>query len=100
MKFFDKCVAADFLYEKKSGKTLRCRIMADSLNFETDQGLITRNEISQIHIVHHLSYDEFNITMRDGSCRRSVIENGKITVEDGGQLASYSLCKLDYIKVG
>ena len=100
MKFFDKCVAADFLYEKKSGKTLRCSIMADSLNFETDQGLITRNEISQIHIVHHLSYDEFNITMRDGSRRRSVIENGKITVEDGGQLASYSLCKLDYIKVG
>ena len=32
--------------------------------------------------------------------KHTVIENGKITVNVNGELANYSLCKLDYIKIG
>ena len=99
-KFFDKCVSADFLYAKSWDKSLHCIITSESLNIQTEQGLVTRSDISEMHIVHHFSYDEVNITMKDNSYRRAVIENGKITVNDGGKLSDYSLCKLDYIEIG
>lgn len=99
-KFFDKCIAADYLYAKNWDKSLHCIIAPASLNIQTEQGIVTRKNISHIHIVHHFSYDELNITLNDGSDRQTVIENGKITVNENGKLANYSLCKLDYIELG
>lgn len=75
-------------------------ITPESLNIQTEQGLVTRKNISQINIIHHFSYDKLNITMNDGTHRCAVIENGKITVNDNGKFVNYSLCKLDYIEIG
>lgn len=98
--FFDKCISADYLYSSSWDKSLHCIIMPESLNIQTEQGLVTRKDMSYIHIIHHFSYDELNIKLNDGNNRRVVIENGKITVNDRGEFADYSLCKLDYIEIG
>ncbi len=99
-RFFEKCISADFLYVNSWSKSLHCMVESNSLTFKTEQGIVTRKDISHIHIVHHFSYDELNITLNDGSDRRVVIENGKIAVNNGGEFADYSLCKLDYIGIG
>lgn len=99
-EFFDKCVSSDYLYARSWDKSLHCIITPESLNIQTEQGLVTRKNMSQINIIHHFSYDELDITMNDGSHRCAVIENGKITVIDNGKFANYSLCKLDYIEIG
>lgn len=99
-RFFEKCVSADYLYANSWDKSLHCIILPEALNIQTEQGLVTRKDISYIHIIHHFSYDELNITLNDGSDRRSVMENGKIMVNDGGEFTDYSLCKLDYIEIG
>ena len=98
--FFDKCVSSDYLYARSWDKSLHCIITPESLNIQTEQGLVTRKNISQINIIHHFPYDELDITMNDGTHRCAVIENGKITVNDNGKFANYSLCKLDYIEIG
>lgn len=99
-EFFDKCVSSDYLYSRSWDKSLHCIITPESLNIQTEQGLVTRKNISQINIIHHFSYDELDITMNDGTHKCAVIENGKITVNDNGKFANYSLCKLDYIEIG
>ncbi len=99
-EFFDKCVSSDYLYARSGDNSLHCIITPESLNLQTDQGLVTRKNISQINIIHHFSYDELDITMNDGTHRWAVIENGKIRVNDNGKVANYSLCKLDYIEIG
>lgn len=99
-RFFAKCISADYLYANSWGRYLHCVITPESLNIQTEQGIITRKDISHIHIVHHFSYDELNITLNDASNRRAVIENGKVKVNDGGIFAEYSFCKLDYIEIG
>lgn len=99
-KFFDKCVSSDCLYSKKGNKSLRCIIIPKFLNVPTEERKISLKDISHIHIVHHFSYDELDIAMKDGAHRHTVVENGKITVEDSGKIAVYSLCKLDYIEIG
>lgn len=99
-EFFDKCVSSDYLYARRGDNSLHCIITPESLNIQTEQGLVTRKNISQINIIHHFSYDELDITMNDGTHRWAVIENGKITVNDNENVANYSLCKLDYIEIG
>ena len=99
-EFFDKCVSSDYLYARSGNNSLHCIITPESLNIQTEQGLVTRKNISQINIIHHFSYDELDITMNDGTHRCAVIENGKITVNDNEKVANYSLCKLDYIEIG
>lgn len=99
-EFFDKCVSSDYLYARSGDNSLHCIITPESLNIQTEQGLVTRKNISHINIIHHFSYDELDITMNDGTHRCAVIENGKITVNDNGKVANYSLCKLDYIEIG
>ena len=99
-EFFDKCVSSDYLYARRGDNSLHCIITPESLNIQTEQGLVTRKNISQINIIHHFSYDELDITMNDGTHRWAVIENGKITVNDNEKVANYSLCKLDYIEIG
>lgn len=98
--FFDKCRSSDYLYAKRGDKSLHCIIIPESLNIRTEQGKVDPKDISNIHIVHRFSYDELDIAMKDGTHRFAVVENGKITVNAGGQLADYSLCKLDYIAIG
>lgn len=41
--------------------SLHCIITPESLNIQTEQGLVTRKNISQINIIHHFSYDELDI---------------------------------------
>lgn len=98
--FFDKCISSDYLYANSWDKSLHCVISPASLNITTEQGLITRKDISHINITHHFSYDELQITLNDGSSRHTTIENGTITVNDSGRFSTYSLCKLDYIELG
>ena len=57
-RFFDKCIAADYLYCNSWGKSLHCIVCDESLRFTTPEGLLTRNDIDSISIVHHWSYDE------------------------------------------
>lgn len=99
-KFFDKCVSSDYLYSKSRNESLRCIIIPDSLNIQTDQGKVSLKDILHIRIVHHFFYDELDIAMKDGIHSHAAVENGKITVKDSGCLVDYSLCKLDYIEIG
>ena len=100
LDFFNKCASSDYLCAKRGDRSLHCVIIPESLNIQTEQGKVDPKDISNIHIVHHFSYDKLDIAMKDGTHRRAVVENGKITVNAGGQLADYSLCKLDYIAMG
>lgn len=98
-RFFDKCISSDCLFAG-SWNSLHCIIDPKSLNIQTAQGIVTRKDISDIHIVHHCFCDELKIRMKDNTHRNAIVENGRITVNDGGGIANYSLCKLDYIKMG
>ena len=98
--FFDKCIAADYLYCNSWGKSLHCIVCNDSLRFTTSTGILDRRNIHSISIHHHWSYDEVNITTKDGACHVINIENGSVFVIDNGQGYRYALCKLDYIRLG
>lgn len=98
--FFDECTSSDYLYTKSLDKSLHCTITSKNFDIQTEQGKVDLKNISHIYIIHHFSYDELDITMKDGNRRHAVVENGKIIVNDNGRLADYSLCKLDYIEVG
>lgn len=100
VKFFEKCVSADLLYAKSWDKSLRCVIEDMSLNFQTANGIITKNDIRYITIEHHWSYDRLAILLVDGSNRYIEKENGKIRVNENGRIQEYALCKLDYIEIG
>lgn len=98
--FFEKCVAADYLYSKSWDKSLHCLIDNSSLNFETPNGSITRNNIKHIEISHHWSYDDLTIYLVNGSNCSFRQENAKIKVYENGEAQEYGLCKLDYIVIG
>lgn len=100
VKFFEKCVSADLLHAKSWNKSLHCVIDDASLNFQTANGIITKNDIRYITIEHHWSYDRLTIQLADGSKGRIEKENGKILVNENGRIQAYALCKLDYIEVG
>ena len=99
-KFFEKCIAADYLYSKSWEKSLLCIIENDSLKFQTVNGEITREDIHSIHIEHHWSYDNLNITLKDRTTCCIAIENAKVTVRDNGMIHIYGMSKLDYIELG
>ena len=98
--FFEKCIAADYLYCSSWGKSLHCIICDDSLRFTTPTGILSRRNIHSISIRHHWSCDEIYIKTKDGACHTINVENGSISVIDNGQRYRYSLCKLDYIQLG
>ena len=98
--FFDKCIAADYLYCSSWGKSLHCIVCGDSLCFNTPEGVITKNEIHSISITHHWSYDELKIKTLRGICFTSQIENASVYVIDNGYKRRYALSKLDYIQFG
>ena len=56
--FFEKCIAADYLYCSSWGKSLHCIVCDDSLQFNTPEDVITRKEMHSISITHHWSYDD------------------------------------------
>ncbi|MBQ5801000.1 MAG: NERD domain-containing protein [Clostridia bacterium] len=95
--FFDKCIAADYLYCSSWGNSLHCIVGDDSLRFTTPTGILDRSNIRSIYIRHHWSYDELEITTKDGLLHTVSVENGSVYVIDNGHLRRYALCKLDYI---
>lgn len=99
-ELFEKCTASDCLYSKKEGNFLYGRILEHSLCFRTEEGQIKRSSISSIRIDHHLLYDELKIQLKNGTKRTVKLENGKIEIENNGARRAYSLCKLDYIRLG
>lgn len=99
-RFFDRCVAADYIYAKSWDKSLHCIIDERSLRFQTLNGEINRKQIRFIKINHHWSYDELNITLIDGTTCYITQENAKINVRENGRNSIYAMCKLDYIKLG
>ncbi len=98
--FFEKCIAADYLYCNSWGKSLHCIVCNDSLKFTTENGTLDRSNIRSISISHHWSYDEVKITTKDGTRHIVNVENGSIYVIDNGYKYRYALCKLDYIQLG
>lgn len=98
--FFDKCIAADYLYRNSWGRSLHCIVCDESLRFTTSMGVVDRHNIHSISISHHWSYDEVNIKTKDGACHIVNVENGSVIVIDNGQRYRYALCKLDYIQLG
>lgn len=98
--FFDKCIAADYLYSNSWGKSLHCIVCDDSLRFATSSGTLNRHNIQSISISHHWSYDEVKIEAKNGTRYTVNIENGSIYVIDNGYKYRYALCKLDYIHLG
>ena len=100
LKFFEKCVSADYLYAKSWDKSLHCIIDAKTLCFKVENKIITKDKIRFINVKHHWSYDELIITLNDGGNYSLTQENAKIKVFDNGVIKEYALCKLDYIEVG
>lgn len=98
--FFDKCIAADYLYCNSWGKSLHCIVCDESLRFTTPEGVLTRKDIESISIVHHWTYDELEIKTVSGRVINVNRENDYIIVNDNGYKYRYALCKLDYIKLG
>ncbi len=99
-KFFEKCIAADLLYSNVWGKTLHCLICDESLCFTTVYGTIKRNDILEIFIKHHWSYDELEIHTMSGHVIHWKAENKILKVVDNGQRKNYAVCKLDWIRMG
>ena len=100
LKFFGKCVSADYLYAKSWDKSLHCIIDAKTLSFKTENKIIKKDKIRFINIKHHWSYDELIITLNDGEYYSTTQENANIKVLDNGIVKEYAICKLDYIEVG
>ena len=99
-QFFRKCVSADYLYAKSWDKSLHCMINDDSLRFQTGNGELNREQIRSIQITHHWSYDELNITLKDGNVYCTTQENATISVRERGSTCVYGMSKLDYIELG
>lgn len=102
INFFLKCNESDYIYASNFfNKSIHCIIYNASLNFETTQSLLTRKDISEIHINHHMTYDELEIYLKDNSVRKIKIENGSIKVKSiNDQISTYSFSKINYIKLG
>lgn len=99
-ELFEKCTASDYLYSEKGAKFLYGRISDFSLCFQTKEGKINRTNISSITIHHHWLYDELYVKLKDGTNRKVKLKNEKIVIENNGKKYAYSLCKLDYIRLG
>lgn len=97
---FEKCIASDCLYSNKGATFLYGRIMKRSLCFQTKEGKINRSDISSITIHHHWLYDKLDIQLKDGTNQTVKLENAKIEIENNGERSVYSVCKLDYIRLG
>ncbi len=99
--FFNKCVAADYLYYDSKRQPVACIICDEFLNFKTKTGkTISRCDIKEIRINHYWSYDELKILTFSGKIYSSKREKSYVHIIDNGQKKKYSLSKLDYIKLG
>ncbi|MBE6658859.1 MAG: NERD domain-containing protein [Ruminococcaceae bacterium] len=99
-KFFDRCIAADYLYCNSWGKSLHCIIRDESLRFTTPERVLTRKDIDSISIVHHWSYDDLTIKTVSGRVYNVMRENDHVIVNENGHKYRYALCKLDFIQLG
>lgn len=98
--FFEKCIAADYLYGKNSEYVEQCIVYSNSLCFNTSDGILTRDQIHDIFITHHWSYDELKIKTVSGNYYYTKIENGSIYVNNNGYRHRRALCNLDHIHLG
>ena len=98
--FFEKCIAADYLYCSFEDKSSHCIVCDDSLRFNTPEGIVSRKDIHSISITHHWSYDELKIKTLRGTCFTLQIENASIYVIDNGYKKRCAFSKLDYIQLG
>ncbi len=96
---FCNAIAADFIY---SGvyRNLHCIIDNESLRFDIEGTLLTRQDICQIDIEHHFSYDTLHIQLVSGGIAMVQIENGRIYATENNIQSEYSLCKIDRIVLG
>lgn len=100
IEFFRRCIPADYLRARARGNDLHCFVLPKSLYFRLPDKSITRDNIVEIHIEHHWSYDVLHFLLKDGGTLALRLENAKILVNDNGHLCEYGLSKLDYIKLG
>ena len=98
--FFNRCIAADYLYSDSWEKSMHCVICDTSLRFDTPVSVLTRKDIESIRLVHHWSYDEVSIKTLKGEQYETKVENMLIEVMDNGEKHLYGMYKLDYIELG
>jgi len=98
-KCIDNCKTSDYIVSKR--KNSHCIIQDSSLNFNVDNILYTRKDISKILIKHHLLYDEVFLYLKNNEIKNIIIENGYISVNNGiDTIKKYSLSKIDRIILG
>lgn len=101
-KCLAKCRTADYICSTAlfGEKSLHCIISSKSLIFRDPDKQITKDEIKKIRIVHHFSYDELNIELRNGETSKTTVENGDISVLEDGVHRTYSFSRIDWIVIG
>lgn len=100
---YNKAVEADYLYSSSfwGERSLHCIVDDDSLSFVcSDDTTLIKKQIRRIDIVHHFSYDDINITLKDGTVKTSTVENKQIMVRENGMNLTYSLAKIETIILG
>lgn len=98
--FFEKTIAADYLYSRSWNNSLYCIVCEESLRFRTVDGIsLTKQDIDSIAILHRWSYDELTITTHDGTIHTVKLENGSIYVIENGEKRRYAFSKLNHIQL-
>ena len=98
--FFEKAIAADYLYSRSWNNSQHCIICEESLRFTTDDGMwLTKQDIRSVDILHHWSYDELTITTHDGTSHTVKLENGSVSYLHNGEKCRCALSKLNYIQL-
>lgn len=102
----NKCISqvkcSDYIYSSSlfGNRYLHCNILDHSLKFKTNKRIVSRDEIKQINIKHHFTYDELSILLTGGYYLTINIENGNIDIIENGRNNYYSLSKIDQIILG
>lgn len=101
-KFMNNITTADFISSSSilGERNLHCLIDKESLEFETKDRTISKKDISKIHITHHFSYDELEITLRDHKTISIKVNDRKITIKESGEQHQYYLSKINNIVIG
>ena len=101
-KCLSNCKSADFIYSpsRYGEKSLHCIIEPSSLVFDFKWKTICKDEISEIKIIHHISYDDLKIKLKNGNTMTMQKENASIKVLNEGKTQTYSLAKIEYILIG
>ncbi len=93
---------ADFIFSNSlfGERSLHCLINDESLTFKTNKRILRRKDIRYIKIVHHFSYDDIIIDLKNGDLVTTRNENGVLIVKDNKTIKEFSLSKIDSIELG